>query len=165
MRFVCDTMLARVARWLRIIGIEAEYYGTIDDDDLITKRPEGSIILTRDAELAARPEAQPCYLVRAHKIWNQLREIVDAFGIEIDPDRIFSLCPNCGVELKEIEKGKVRGLVPPFVYATIDEFYRCPSCKKIFWEATHTRGIKRILAQTFGRPEQGDGKQDSGGKP
>jgi len=149
-------MLARVARWLRIMGIEAEYYGVVDDDVLIERRPQGAIILTRDRELARRPEAQPCYFVRSTKIWDQLKEIADRFGIHIDWDNTLSLCPNCNVELEPIGKEQARGLVPPFVYATIDRFYRCPGCGKIFWEATHTRGMKRILMRTFGHTGRGD---------
>jgi len=156
MKFVCDTMLARVARWLRIIGVEAEYYGVIDDDLLIEKRPKDAILLTRDRELADRAEAQPCYFVRSTKIWDQLKEIAGRFGINIDWENILSLCPNCGTDLEPAEKSQVRGLVPPFVYATIEQFYRCPSCGKIFWEATHTRGMKRILERTFGRKRRGD---------
>lgn len=156
MKFVCDTMLARLARWLRIMGIEAEYYGVVDDDMLIKKRPKGAIILTRDRELAKRLEAQPCYFVRSNKIWGQIKEVTAQFGIGVDPDKMLSLCPLCGLELEAIEREGARGLVPPFVYARAKKFYICSNCAKVFWDATHTRNMKRILAQTFGHSGQSD---------
>jgi len=156
MGFVCDTMLARLARWLRIMGVEAEYYGVIDDDMLIQKRPKGAIILTRDRDLASRPEAQPCYFVKSNEIWGQIKEVAKHFDISVDPDKMLSLCPVCGLELSEIQRQKARGLVPPFVYARAKKFYRCPNCAKMFWDATHTRNMKRLLAQTFGHSGRGD---------
>lgn len=142
-------MLARLAKWLRIMGVEAEYYGVIEDDALIKKRSKGAIILTRDRELASRREASPCYLVKANQIWAQIKEVAKQFNIKVDPEKMLSLCPLCGFELELVEREFARGLVPPFVYAKSKIFHRCSNCNKMFWDATHTTSMKRFLARTF----------------
>lgn len=153
---MCDAMLARLARWLRIMGVEAEYFGVIDDDALIEKRSKGAIILTRDRGLASRHDASPCYLVRANHIWGQLREVAKKFGIHVDAEKLLSLCPVCGLELESVEREAARGLVPPFVYAKSKNFYRCSNCNKMFWDATHTKSMRQLLARTFEGLEQSD---------
>ncbi len=49
MKYVADSMLGRLAKWLRVVGCDVTYFRDIDDDDLIsyandTKR----VILTMD---------------------------------------------------------------------------------------------------------------------
>jgi uncharacterized protein with PIN domain len=35
--------------------------------------------------------------------------------------------------------------VPPFVFRTQEEFVRCPTCNKIYWQGTHVNHVLEKL--------------------
>jgi uncharacterized protein with PIN domain len=54
-RFVADTMLGRLAKWLRILGYDTVYPGQETDQRLARiAAEEGRVLLTRDVDLASR---------------------------------------------------------------------------------------------------------------
>ena len=53
MKFLCDAMLGRLARWLRITGYDTELATTEADTDLVERADrEGRILLTRDKSVS-----------------------------------------------------------------------------------------------------------------
>ncbi|NLF02923.1 MAG: hypothetical protein GX601_18320 [Anaerolineales bacterium] len=56
LRLLLDGMLGRLAKWLRLLGYDAEYDNSASDTELARRaRAEGRVLLTRDYELANRP--------------------------------------------------------------------------------------------------------------
>ncbi|MGQ9628784.1 MAG: Mut7-C RNAse domain-containing protein [bacterium] len=149
MKFIADSMLGRLARWLRIIGCDVEYCANITDEELIRRaREDERTILTRDTLLARRKAAQPCLLIRSEDHPMQLREVVDRFSL--DPySEALTRCVKCNHKLKALPKGSAQGKVPPYVYATQEKFSICPRCGKIFWNATHIDKIMKKLGRIF----------------
>jgi hypothetical protein len=67
LKFMADSMLGRLARWLRILGYDVVYETSISDDDLIAKAlRENRIILTMDRELADRKSAKNALLLKSY---------------------------------------------------------------------------------------------------
>ena len=57
-RFVADSMLGSLARWLRMLGYDTAYRKDVADDELSRlASSEKRRILTRDKDLAKEPEA------------------------------------------------------------------------------------------------------------
>ncbi|RLD15953.1 MAG: hypothetical protein DRI36_06410 [Caldiserica bacterium] len=138
MKFLVDNMLGRLGRWLRLLGIDAKQVkrNSTYDEIIFTSLNERRILLTRSKKIS-KHRVYGIYYVKNEDLRKQLKEVIENFNIKIDEDKIFSRCIICNEELKRIEKEKVKGEVPNYVYQTRDEFYTCPSCKKIFWEGTH----------------------------
>ena len=154
MKFIVDTMLGRLARWLRLFGEDAEF--SQDDDERIIFRAanEGRIILTKDRELALKA-GKMAYFVRAEKLWSQIREVIREFGIK--PELRLTRCPACNGRIEEVEKSAVEGLVPRYTYLTHDRFWRCNRCGKIYWEGSHIGLAKDdIIERILGGDEGGD---------
>lgn len=153
MKFFADAMLGKLATWLRILGCDVEYRARIGDDELIgAARASGRLILTRDTRLARRRWARENhFLVLGDRYEAQLRQVVDAFGI--DPRAaLFTRCVRCNEPLAEAAKESVRDAVPPYVFQTQELFRKCPSCGRIFWPATHGEAMRRQLDRILAAP-------------
>jgi len=151
-KFLCDDMLGKLARWLRIIGQDVFYQNRIPDQELIeTALSQSRLVLTRDLKLAKNLEHKnmPRYLVLENYPAHQLKEVVEKFADKITI-RVFSRCVDCNVPLLEVSKDQVQDKVPPFVFKTQNYFRRCPSCGRVFWSGTHRMHVEEQLRYVLG---------------
>ena len=138
MKFITDTNLGKLAKWLRILGYDTVVYrGEADRNFLRKAEREGRVVLTRKKDMAARQFEGTLITVRSDHAQEQLREVMDELSISTDVSRLFSICVRCNEALVAVDKEDVAGLVPVFVYDIQSTFRRCPSCKGIFWPGTH----------------------------
>lgn len=145
MRFLLTGELARLARWLRLMGYDAVSAPSTEPlPDLYCRaHDEGRVLLTRNRRIG------PSCLFRVVQIASpaleaQLRQLVGELGVS--PARqAFSRCDRCNVAVEPVEKAAVEGRVPAYVYQTQAAFTRCPSCERIYWAATHQRRIAAVL--------------------
>ena len=143
-RFVADSMLGTLAKWLRILGYDVLYFRQIRDEDLIlTARKEGRILLTRDKELARKFENSLYVPYLSTK--DQLRFVVKRFGLSADG--FLSRCAIDNSPLERVPKEEVVGKVPEGVLERVDEFWRCPVCGRIYWRGTHVREMENWLRE------------------
>jgi uncharacterized protein with PIN domain len=143
-KFIADTMLGRLAKWLRILGYDTLYPGQASDQRLARIAAEqGRVLLTRDTGLASRKGFRSL-LVHSNHLTEQLVEVIGAFGLSAN-NRTLSLCLLCNRPLREIEKEVARDKVPPYVYQTQSRFYQCVECGKIYWAGTHLDHIRKEL--------------------
>lgn len=134
MRLLCDHMLGTLAKWLRFMGYDTTYPGPLDDTELLAlARREGRVLLTRDKELAGRsPHA---LRVRSDDLEEQIREVASALGLRLlDP---LSRCSLCNTVLVEARPDEVGDIVPEGVRARHTSFWRCPTCRKVYWQGSH----------------------------
>jgi len=152
-RFIADTMLGRLARWLRILGCDVEYFPRIPDDALAERvAATGRILLTRDTLLVQRRKVRGrCFFVQGDRYADQVRQVVERFGL-LEALRPFSRCVCCNVPLEEIPRAAVEGRVPPYVFRTQERFAACRGCGRLFWPATHHEAMRRHLAKILGAP-------------
>jgi len=99
-RFVADAMVGKLARWLRVLGLDVLYDSTLDDRQLIAlARREGRVLLTRDVPLASGTNGPERLLVESGDFREQLVQVVKAY--RLDPWRgLFSRCIDCNTPLK-----------------------------------------------------------------
>ena len=77
MKFIVDTMLGRLARWLRILGYDTIYNNKYTDDNLFFKAHlEKRILLTRDAELPSRMNPLYCLFIDTQNVKEQLKQFL-----------------------------------------------------------------------------------------
>jgi uncharacterized protein len=141
-KFAADRMLARLARWLRLLGADVLFDPSVGGAELLARaRSEGRVTLTRDKRLRTAPDA--LYL-QDNLFRDQLRAVLARFPF--DPRRgAFTRCSHCNDPLAEAERNTIVRRVPPFVYASQERFTRCPRCGRIYWGATHPERIRREL--------------------
>ncbi len=148
-RFLCDAMLGTLARWLRLLGYDAELVGPDARDAEVAARAaaEGRVLLTRDRELAA---AGPrTVLVRAERLEDQLAEVIGRLGLDPRPEARGTRCAACNGEVTPVERETVAGLVPPYVYGSAGSFRRCAGCGRVYWRGSHVPRIERRLERVL----------------
>jgi hypothetical protein len=143
--FIADAMLGKLARWMRMMGCDVEYFRQITDDTLIDRALRGNrIILTRDTRLVRQRICRDsAFLVAGDHYTDQLRQVVQAFAIDPFTDML-SRCLRCNLLLVPCEKKDMAEKVPLYVFETQDRFESCPRCRKIYWKATHA---EQMVAQ------------------
>jgi len=152
-KFLVDSMCGGLARWLRILGQDAEYEHDADDGELAARAlREGRILLTRDRRLLERRAARGGHLVSGEGTMEELLDVVRAFRLPVEEGEggLFSRCLECNRALDEVPRDSVGCQVPPYVFRTQERFKRCPGCRRIYWAATHREHVLERLAGLLG---------------
>ena len=141
-KFAADVMLARLARWLRLMGADVTWGGELHGGALLeAARREGRIALTRDKRLRTAPDA---LFIESNYFREQLRQVLERYPF--DPRaHAFTRCSECNEPLIRVSRELVRSRVPMFVYASHETFAECERCGRIYWEATHLERALREL--------------------
>ena len=148
-RFVIDSNLGRLARYLRLLGFDALYSNSYDDARVAAIADQQQrIVLTRDRFLLHRKIITHGYFVREVHPVQQAAEVIRRFDLKrlITP---FSRCIGCNGQLHDVEKGKILDRLEPNTLRFYDHFRRCESCRQIYWAGGHHERalglIRRIL--------------------
>jgi len=158
-RFLVDSMLGSLARWLRIGGYDAEYRRDADDDCLIDEASRtGRVLLTRDRVLALRAKKRgvETILVEVEGDVEQLGAIAAALGLELNPSN--SRCPMCNGSLTRVDRERVQGRVPEASFEAFDVFWECGSCGGVYWRGSHWDQIASTIEEAENQPKGKDSK-------
>jgi len=146
-RLFADAMLGGLARWLRTLGLDVAYDPALDDPELVERAArEGRVILTRDKKLVERRLARRHLLIASDQVAEQVRQVLTALAIRVDPQRVLTRCLRCNTPLVELPAEEALPRVPPFVARTQTHFRECPSCRRVYWPATHAARMRQRLA-------------------
>lgn len=139
-------MLGKLAKWLRVLGQDVIYGPHLTGYGLIrAARAEGRLILTRDRRL--KQKQPPAFiLIESDHHRDQLRQVVQELRLDTAGKR-FSRCLKCNELLAPRSKETVKALVPPYVFSTQEQFSWCPSCRRVYWPATHHQRMAAELDQ------------------
>jgi uncharacterized protein with PIN domain len=88
-------------------------------------------------------------LVHAEEPVAQLAEVAAAFDLSAKA-RPFTRCSRCNTELVAVGRDTARGRVPARILERFARFQRCPGCERLYWNGSHTDGMRRVLAQVVG---------------
>src|SRR5258708_2699425 len=116
-KFLADSMLGKLARWLIIMGYDAAYaegVGKSDLELLEQAHREGRIFLTRDMKIPDVAGLRKI-VVRTQRFEEQLKQIQQELALKPDRKKLFSRCTYCNVALEELPREAPLPLVPPLV--------------------------------------------------
>ncbi|SDB36587.1 hypothetical protein SAMN05660653_01732 [Desulfonatronum thiosulfatophilum] len=135
--FLVDENVHRLAELLRMIGMDAAGCRGMSDAAIAAESARsGRVLLSRDHRLLRRSRVVFGRLVRAHRPWDQLKEIVDLFGLASDI-KAFSRCIHCNIRLEPRAKADVADRLEPLTSRYYQTFHECPACRRIYWAGSH----------------------------
>jgi len=143
--FIADVHLRKLARLLRLLGFDTLHSNAFEDEEIAeAARRERRIILTRDRQLLKRGSVTRGYWVRSTEPVEQAREVVRRFDLSERAEPL-TRCPTCNGALERVKKEEVLAEIPPKTAAWLDEYYRCASCKKLYWRGTHAKRLDDLV--------------------
>ncbi|MEW5763729.1 MAG: Mut7-C RNAse domain-containing protein [Acidobacteriota bacterium] len=143
-RTLCDAMVGKLARYLRLLGVPTGYARDASDDWLLEEaRRTGAVLLTRDRPLLARSARRGVRALdpSSDSPAEQLRNVVKALGPL--PENSPPLCLDCGAPMLDVDRREVLGRVPPYTFLTHRRFSCCACCGKLTWEGSHLERFRR----------------------
>jgi uncharacterized protein with PIN domain len=146
--FLLDVGLGRLARRLRLLGLDAAWSNDAEDADLATRATaEERVLLTQDRRLLMRRALQRGALVRGSRPEDQLADVLHRFAPPLAP---LTRCTACGATLQPVAKDEVADRLQPGTLRTRTEFARCPECGRIYWHGAHGRRIDAMVRAATG---------------
>jgi len=143
-RFLCDAMLGKLARYLRMCGYDTAYAldRDVEADDAVRELAirEDRRLLTRDAALADRTVGAVRLSERG--IEGQLREL-DAEGVSLSLPETPSRCGRCNGPLEPVDAAASTPSDAPDPSET--GVWRCERCGGHFWKGSHWDDVGQRL--------------------
>jgi len=142
--FFADAMLGRLARWLRILGVDTIYLGYHENPNTIRKFRERRILLTRSKDmLETYPES---IFIHSDHVNEQLNELINSGFVNPDPQKRFSRCIECNTRLESATPEAASGSVPEYVlHQYKGRISLCPRCNRFIWPGSHRQRMERQL--------------------
>ena len=149
-KFICNGMLGKLCKLLRICGIDT-LYSNQGMTILLEARQQDRIILTRNTRLRGK---KSIFFIQTSDPGLQLEDVVTEHDLQ-NHIRPFSRCIECNSELEPTNKESIRDNIPYYTYKHFDKFAVCPNCKKVYWEGSHYKNmvkeienIRRIISKS-----------------
>ena len=148
-KFIVDSNVGKLARWLRMLGYDAVFFEGDDDAYMIDRAlKESRVILTRDTQVMKRGVITSgrlkAILIDSDQPEPQVRQVIDTLHIDFK-SRPFTVCLECNNPLEERGQEEVKERVPPYVFQTQQQYMECPVCHRIYWRGTHWQAMLRKL--------------------
>lgn len=144
-RFIVDVNVGKLARLLRILGLDAAYHWTWRDGHIAQRaETEMRIVLSKDHGLLKRNQIQWGRLIRAQAPEDQLLEVLSFFDLQ-PPFVLFSRCLACNIPLQPVAKKEIEHRLEPKTKRYFHHFHLCPGCGRIYWRGSHHQHMQAWL--------------------
>jgi uncharacterized protein len=151
MKFLADSSLGRLSKWLRLLGYDTVYWrGEADRSFLRKAEKEGRAVLTRRKDVLKRNHSGIVVFVEHDHVEDQIVEVLGKLHLRPDPEKLFTLCLRCNESLKAAKPEEVQSLIPDYVFRTQKEFRVCPKCRGVYWPGTHRERASEKLRRILG---------------
>jgi uncharacterized protein with PIN domain len=145
--FILDGHLGKLARLLRMLGLDALYCQDSEDSEIVhLVASEQRIILTRDRGLLKHASVTHGYCVRSLEPPQQAREVLRRFDLYAQV-RPLSRCIHCNGGLERVDKNAILSQLPPRTSLYYDVFHRCLRCGRIYWPGSHYQNMLATIAR------------------
>ena len=155
-KFVLDVHLGKLTKKLRMLGFDSLYRNDYADAELVhVAAAEERIILTRDIGPLKIGEVERGYWIRSQLYKDQLIEVLDRFDLYYSI-RPFYRCMICNGIIKGVPEEEVIEELQPLTRKYYHEFFRCTSCKTVYWKGSHYQRMIRYISEIKRRKNSDD---------
>ncbi|HEX8280276.1 MAG TPA: Mut7-C RNAse domain-containing protein [Chthoniobacterales bacterium] len=150
-RFVADGHLGKLARDLRLLGLDVAYDSNADDKALaLQSATEERALLTRDRRLLMHKAIRHGYCLRSTNPDEQVIEVARRFDLA-ELEAPFTRCLRCNGLLERVAKAAVLDELEPLTRIYYEEFRRCAGCGRIYWPGSHFGNLEARIEKIRSR--------------
>lgn len=110
------------------------------------------ILITRDRKLFGRKPGCALFYTPFNDTPQQFEHITQHFDVTVKPQDLMSRCAKCngqGYEFVNKESARAMGIVPAKVLESVDEYWKCKRCGKLYWEGPKFADAQNRFSQLF----------------
>lgn len=143
-------MLARLARWLRVLGWDTRLDPALPDAEIVRlAEAEHRILLTRDRGLLRELQPRRALQISHDQPLLQLTQVVRELQLAA-PHELFTRCTVCNSALSApLDPADRIRLLPPDVQALPGPARACPGCGRVYWPGSHARRMRTALERAL----------------
>lgn len=145
--FVVDANLGKLARYLRLLGLNCLYRNDYKDSEIAkVASDQQRTVLTRDRALLQRRIITYGYFVRSCMPKIQTEEVLRRFNLYslVKP---LTRCTHCNGELIKADKKKIANRLEPLTRQHYDKFLICSECSHIYWQGSHSMHVTDLISE------------------
>jgi uncharacterized protein with PIN domain len=149
-KFLADSMLGKLARWLRMLGHDVIYNIELNDNELLElAKKDNSVLLTKDLELYRRAIAKSvdALYLEGESESERLSEVAKRYDLTLKIDMEKSRCPICNTKLKATPKEQLSDELEKNTFTYYEKFWKCPNCGQVYWQGAHWKQISSTLKE------------------
>ena len=149
-RFIVDVHLGKLARYLRLCGLDTLFSVEYNDAEIIEiSNSDDRIILTRDKLLIESKKVVKGLLIKSQDPSEQIKEVFARYDLQkrVTP---FTRCMECNSLLVNVDKEMIIDLLEPRTREFYENFSICTSCNHIYWEGSHYQKMKNFVERLTG---------------
>jgi uncharacterized protein with PIN domain len=150
MKFAADSMLGKLAKWLRILGYDTLYARALSDKEFLQLARDDRVLLSRNSQLKRKMSKDNLVFIEENDPNRQLQTLVHSLDLPLDPERFFTRCTICNGQLEHISREDVAGKVPDYIWGEHNHFSECGDCGKIYWPGSHMVRSREEILQLLG---------------
>ena len=151
LRFVADTHLGKLARYLRMLGFDTLYRCDYGDDELAAiSREQHRVLLSRDRALIEDSGLTRAWRVRATRPREQVAEVMQRFDL-YEQAHPFTRCMECNTVIETVTKDAVLANLQRDTARVHKHFWRCPRCERIYWQGSHYQRMAHLVRSLLRR--------------
>ena len=152
-RFVADGHLGKLARRLRLLGLDTAYERDADDSRLLEIMvSEKRALLTRDRRLLMHSIVRNGFCPHSSDADAQTREVLRRYRLHPEHLKRWTRCLRCNGRLEKVRKEEVALQLAgePLTLRFFHDFHRCADCGRIYWQGSHVDRLKSVLERLPG---------------
>ena len=143
MKFMADSMLGKLAKWLRVLGYDTQYRNSCSPGVIAQLLKEERWLLSRDGETTKKYKKS--VLIYSDRVKFQLDELRGRIDLSPERSRWFSRCLVCNTLLGQAPPDAACDNVPEYIFfKNMSEIRFCSSCGRFYWPGSHK---KRMISQ------------------
>lgn len=167
-RFILDGSLGKLAKNLRMFGLDAQVLDRPLRQLLWKASREGCWVLTRKTQARwLKYPPVPVMEIRDDRPETQLIQVLKSLSDPVHRSKWFWRCLLCNTKLKEILREEAASRVPDHVKLFQERFRECPNCGRVYWPGSHRenmlKNMERWAAEAWGiLPKEQEGSKPNG---
>ncbi len=150
-RFLAESTLGRLAKWLRLAGFDAAYDPCRPEAERLACLcwQQQRIVLTRTQAVRNQLDEGEALYIRFNAPLEQIRQVIDELALSRQDLKPLTRCARCNNTLQDASEVGWQQGIPDHVLQVHKRFKHCAVCDRYYWPGSHVSRWLAFMNQWF----------------